>query len=96
MWVDNRPQTSIVDVYLMHTFEIIYQLKGSKYIFLKYQCHGWDMTCDAIKKWAYAKDSPTLIMIDGYSVVAILKDRMAYSVTIVGTMPCIAKWTCSN
>jgi hypothetical protein len=54
------------------------------------------MTCDAIKKWAYAKDSPTLIMIDGYSVVAILKDRMAYSVTIVGTMPCIAKWTCSN
>jgi hypothetical protein len=41
------------------------------------------MTGDAIKKWAYAKDNPTLIMIDGYSVITILKDRMAYSITVV-------------
>jgi len=26
------------------------------------------MTGDAIKKWAYAKDNPTLIIIDGYNV----------------------------
>jgi hypothetical protein len=41
------------------------------------------MIGDAIKKWAYAKDNPTLMMIDGYSVVAILKEKMAYLVTTI-------------
>jgi hypothetical protein len=41
------------------------------------------MIGDAIKKRAYAKDNPTLTMIDGYSVVTILKDKMTYLVTTV-------------
>ncbi len=96
MWVDNKPQTSIVHVSLMQTFQIIYQLRGSNFIFFKYKCSGWDIIGDAIKKWAYAKDNPTLIMTDGYSVVTILKDKMAYLVTTVWTMPCISKWTCKH